>query len=112
MWRPLSGLAAWQSVPALGARSLAHREGMTKEWPKNRPTTRARFLQTRRTIMKRSAIVTVFSFVLLSLGLAGCPKKPAEGPMEKAGKKVDNAAEDTKDKAEEVKEDVKEGVKK
>lgn len=39
--------------------------------------------------------------VLVTLGLLGstvaCKSKPAEGPAEKAGKKVDQVAEDAKD---------------
>lgn len=65
-------------------------------------------------------IRTLFPFIAI-LALAGCPKndKPAEGPAERAGKSVDNAAEKTKDgvkeagqKTENTAHDVKEDVKK
>ena len=51
-------------------------------------------------------------FVGLSLSAVGCKHKPAEGPMERAGKAVDNAAEKTKDTAVDVKNDVKRNLKK
>ncbi|HSC89059.1 MAG TPA: hypothetical protein VLC09_17375 [Polyangiaceae bacterium] len=37
----------------------------------------------------------------------GCGGKPAEGPMEKAGKEVDEAAEDTKNAADEAADEFK-----
>ena len=50
-----------------------------------------------------AALVTV-----LALGMAGCAKE--EGPMEKAGKSIDEAAEKVGDTAKEMKEDVEEAV--
>lgn len=48
----------------------------------------------------------------LLLSLAACHRdKPAEGPAENAGKKVDNAAAETKEEAKEVKKETKEEAK-
>ncbi len=60
-------------------------------------------------------LVTRISAVLLvgvALASVGCKHKQAEGPMERAGKSVDNAAEKTKDTAVDVKNDVKKDLKK
>ena len=43
----------------------------------------------------------------LSLGLAGCEK---EGPMERAGEKLDEAAEEVKDAAEDAVDDIKDAT--
>ena len=43
----------------------------------------------------------------LSLGLAGCEK---EGPMERAGEKLDEAAEEVKDAAEEAADEIKDAT--
>ena len=45
----------------------------------------------------------------LVAGLSGCKKK--EGPMERAGKEIDKAAEKTGDKLEKAGENVKDAVK-
>jgi predicted small lipoprotein YifL len=42
---------------------------------------------------KGKSIIAVLALIALIVGLAGCEK---EGPMEKAGKKVDKAVEDIK----------------
>ena len=39
------------------------------------------------------SIITVLAVIILIVGLSGCNK---EGPMERAGKKVDKAVEDIK----------------
>jgi len=39
------------------------------------------------------SIITVLMIIVLMVGLSGCTK---EGPMERAGKKVDKAVEDIK----------------
>jgi hypothetical protein len=45
-------------------------------------------------MMKRcKGIIAVLAMIALIVGLSGCQK---EGPMEKAGKKVDKAIEDIK----------------
>ncbi|CAN5715934.1 hypothetical protein BH09MYX1_BH09MYX1_00010 [soil metagenome] len=46
------------------------------------------------------------------LQTAACKSKPAEGPAEKAGKKVDQAGEDVKDTAKKAGDDVDEATKK
>jgi predicted small secreted protein len=46
--------------------------------------------------------------VATSMNLAGCAKE--EGPMEKAGKSMDETASKMQDTAEEAKEDVKEAI--
>ena len=51
---------------------------------------------------------------LLSVGVAsttGCHRRRAEGPAERAGKKVDSAADKTKEAAKDVKEDIKKQTK-
>jgi hypothetical protein len=42
---------------------------------------------------KCKSIIAVLAMIALIVGLSGCEK---EGPMEKAGKKVDKAVEDIK----------------
>ena len=42
---------------------------------------------------KGRCIIAVFAMIALIVGLSGCEK---EGPLEKAGKKVDKAVEDIK----------------
>jgi len=45
-------------------------------------------------IMKKSkSLIAVLAMIALLVGLSGCEK---EGPLEKAGKKVDKAVEDVK----------------
>ena len=39
------------------------------------------------------SIITVLAMIALIVGLSGCPK---EGPLERAGKKVDKAIDDIK----------------
>ncbi|WP_394825786.1 hypothetical protein [Pendulispora albinea] len=57
--------------------------------------------------MKRSIWLTISMLFLFAL-LAAChDRKPAEGPAERAGKKVDNAAQETKGAAKDVKDDIK-----
>jgi hypothetical protein len=51
-------------------------------------------------------VLAVCFFISAVSGL-GCHNKPAEGPAEKAGAKVDNAAEKTKDAAKDATSDVK-----
>ncbi len=46
----------------------------------------------------------------LALGLGGCNDRPAQGPLENAGEKVDEAAEDTKDAVEEAGKDTERAV--
>jgi predicted small lipoprotein YifL len=51
----------------------------------------------RRMPMKKfvQSIITALMIIVLMVGLSGCTK---EGPVEKAGKKVDKAVEDIKNK--------------
>ena len=69
-------------------------------------------------------IISLFSAAVLVTSVAACHRnpKPAGGPMERAGRHVDNAAEktkevtkdaakDTKDAAKDIKNDVKRDVK-
>lgn len=60
--------------------------------------------------MKRLArsLITALLLIALMAGLSGCPK---EGPLEKAGKKVDKAIEKTGDQIEKAGEKVKDAVK-
>jgi len=44
-------------------------------------------------IKNGKSIIAVFAMIALIVGLSGCQK---EGPMERAGKKVDKAVEDIK----------------
>jgi len=67
-----------------------------------------------RRCMKRKSLNanSTLLWCICALGLAlGCRDKPAEGPAEQAGKKVDNAAAEVKEEAREVKEEAKEAVK-
>lgn len=54
--------------------------------------------------------------LVVALGMfvqtAACRDKPAEGPMERAGKKVDKAAHDTKDAVKNAGDDVDDATKK
>lgn len=63
---------------------------------------------------KRCAMQKSLSLVSLALGLSlaacGGSKEPADGPAERAGEKVDNAAEDTKEGAEKAAEKTGEAV--
>ena len=56
-------------------------------------------------IMNRILITLLFAS---SLTLAACEKK--EGPLEHAGRKVDESVEKAKDKAHETAEDIKDGA--
>ena len=60
--------------------------------------------------MKKFArgIITALVMVVLMAGLSGCTK---EGPLEKAGKKVDKAIEKTGDQIEKAGDKVKDAVK-
>jgi hypothetical protein len=60
--------------------------------------------------MKKFArtIITALMMIVLVVGLSGCPK---EGPLEKAGKKVDKAIEKTGEQIEKAGEKVKDAVK-
>lgn len=55
---------------------------------------------------------TLLASVLIGIPLVACGgnKEPADGPAEKAGEKVDNAAEDTKEGAEKAAEKTGEAV--
>ena len=55
----------------------------------------------------RSAL-TALMMIILMVGLSGCPK---EGPVEKAGKKVDKAIEKTGEQIEKAGDKVKDSVK-
>ena len=54
------------------------------------------------------SVVTALMIVVLAAGLSGCTK---EGPIEKAGKKVDKAIEKTGDQIEKAGEKVKDAIK-
>lgn len=60
--------------------------------------------------MKRftQIIITALMAIVLMASLSGCPK---EGPVEKAGKKVDKAIEKTGDQIEKAGDKVKDAVK-
>ncbi|MHB8908165.1 MAG: hypothetical protein ACYDAA_04720 [Syntrophales bacterium] len=60
--------------------------------------------------MKRiiQGVITALMIITLSVGLYGCTK---EGPVEKAGKKVDKAIEKTGEQIEKAGEKVKDAVK-
>ena len=50
-------------------------------------------------------------FAAASIATAACGgKKPADGPAERAGEKVDNAAKDTKDASKEAAKDTEEAA--
>lgn len=58
-------------------------------------------MRTKITLLCASLVVT----------LAGCPKnKPADGPTERAGEKVDEAAKDAKDATKEAADDTEEAA--
>jgi len=50
-----------------------------------------------------------FLIALFALMLMGCPEKK-EGPLEKAGKKIDNAAGEVKDAVEDAADEVEDAV--
>ena len=54
----------------------------------------------------------LFSSLMVSMSLLACggSKEPADGPAERAGEKVDNAAEETKEGAEKAAEKTGEAV--
>ncbi len=54
------------------------------------------------------SIITALMMIVLMVGLSGCPK---EGPVEKAGKKIDKAIEKTGEQIEKAGEKVKDAVK-
>jgi hypothetical protein len=58
-------------------------------------------------------MLSLLAAALFVMSATACHRraKPAEGPMERAGKKVDNAAQDTKEEAKDLKNDVKKDVK-
>ena len=60
--------------------------------------------------MKKFAqsVITVLMMIVLMVGLYGCTK---EGPLEKAGKKVDKAIEKTGEQIEKAGEKVKDAAK-
>jgi hypothetical protein len=64
----------------------------------------------RRTPMKKfvQSVITVLMMIILMFGLSGCTK---EGPVEKAGKKIDKAIEKAGDQIEKAGEKVKDAVK-
>ncbi len=53
-------------------------------------------------------VITALMIVVLAVGLSGCTK---EGPIEKAGKKVDKAIEKTGEQIEKAGEKVQDAVK-
>ncbi|MBV9945466.1 MAG: hypothetical protein JOZ69_01305 [Myxococcales bacterium] len=60
--------------------------------------------------MKERVIIAMIG---LASGLGACHSEPPpQGPAEKAGRSVDNAARDTKDAVQDSKEDVKRDMKK
>lgn len=61
----------------------------------------------------KTRIVSFLAVALLVSSTAACHRhaKPNEGPVERAGKKVDNAADKTKDAAKDVKEGTKDTAK-
>jgi len=60
--------------------------------------------------MKKFAqsVITAMMIIVLAIGLYGCAK---EGPIEKAGKKVDKAIEKTGEHIEEAGDKIKDAVK-
>ena len=56
-----------------------------------------------------ASVVAVMALSLVLTGLSGCQKK--EGPMERAGEKVDKAAEKTGDAIKDAGNKIKESVK-
>ena len=61
--------------------------------------------------MKRfvQSVIAVSMMIVLMVALSGCPK---EGPIEKAGKKVDKAIEKTGEQVEKAGEKIQDAVKK
>jgi hypothetical protein len=62
--------------------------------------------------IKPSVLFFVAAIATTGLGAAACHNEPAKGPAEKAGEKVDNAAQDVKDDAHETKKDIQHDVNK
>jgi predicted small secreted protein len=60
--------------------------------------------------MNRSKPLVALALVAFAFGLAACEKK--EGPMERAGKSVDNAAAKVGDKVEKAGDKIQDAVKK
>ncbi len=54
------------------------------------------------------SVITALMIIMLSVGLSGCTK---EGPVEKAGKKIDKAIEKTGEQIEKAGEKVQDAVK-
>lgn len=73
----------------------------------------ARPLQLPSTMNSNNALKVLGAALALavSLSVVGCVHKQ-EGPMERAGKKIDQAADKTKNTTEKVADDVKDGAKK
>jgi hypothetical protein len=61
----------------------------------------------------KTRILSLLAVALFATSAAACHRhaKPSEGPMERAGKKVDHAAEKTKDATKDAAHDTKEGAK-
>jgi hypothetical protein len=62
----------------------------------------------------KTQIASIFAASLFVMSTAACHRhaaRPGEGPMQRAGEHVDNAAEKTKDAAKDVAHDTKEGAK-
>jgi hypothetical protein len=61
----------------------------------------------------KTRMLSLFAAALFATGAAGCHRhgKPSEGPAERAGKKIDHAAEKTKDATKDAAHDTKEGAK-
>lgn len=62
----------------------------------------------------KTQLISMLGAALLVLGAAGCrrdPNKPAEGPMQRAGEKVDSAAGKTKEVAKDAKDETKDAAK-
>lgn len=58
-------------------------------------------------------LLTALMAASLLLGVGACHReRPPEGPAERAGRSLDNAAQDTKDAAHDTKQDVKRDLKK
>jgi len=63
-----------------------------------------------RTLPTTTLLAFVASFAAATAGAACAEKKPAEGPMERAGRSVDEGASKAKDKADEAAKDTKEAA--
>jgi hypothetical protein len=62
----------------------------------------------------KTQIASIFAASLFVMSTAACHRnhaRPAEGPMQRAGEHVDNAAEKTKEAAKDAAHDTKEGAK-